>query len=294
MKARVHPAAWIGLVINFLSMVGALYAFNEEFSTDTLTLVFSIIFIAGFALSLIGVLMLAAGNPAGGIVGIIGSVIYVPIGMICAIGCSISRKNMEFASLDMNADAFEPRPASPAQYGSASFPAGSRTQDRPDAAPLRPAPGFAPRPNAPVASFPFVDYRWLGVLLIVISVIGFFIVSQHGRGGGGSVLTPAIFGIIMFVLQQRQQGFNVFSLYDDSLECVPNQWAAPVRIPYANIASVILYKRKAEVMVRGSDMSQRDKKIVILFGNIPGEMRDDARRVLAQKMRDLGVLTERI
>ena len=41
-------------------------------------------------------------------------------------------------------------------------------------------------------------------------------------------------------------------------------------------------------------MSQRDKKIVILFGNIPGEMRDDARRVLAQKMRDLGVLTERI
>lgn len=289
MKTRVHPAAWIGLAINFLSMVGALYAFDERSGPDTLTLAFSIVFVAGFILSLIGVLMLAAGNPAGGIVGIIGSVIYVPIGMVCAIGCSISRKNIEFASFDTSTAAFEPQPASPAQSGSASFPADSPAQPRSDAALLRPAP----RLNAPVASFPFVDYRWLGVLLVAISVVGFLIVIEYGGGGGGSVLTPAIFGIIMFVLQQRQQNFSVFALYDDSLECVPNQWASPVRIPYANIAMVILHKRKAEVMVRNPDISQRDKKIIILFGNIPSEMRDDAKRVLAQKMRELGILTER-
>lgn len=294
MKARVHSAAWIGLGVNFLCMIGAIYALDEEFgrpfSSDTALMVFAAVFIAGFILSLIGVLMLASGNPTGGVVGIIGSIVYVPIGMICAIGCSISRKNLMFASFDAAGNApGAPLPPSASSDGRA-FSADAHTVAQTEPVPAR--TGFPSAPSAPVAAFPFVDQRWLAGLLIAVGVVGFFIVAVHLGGRGESLVTPIVVGVILLAMQQRLRGYSVFALYADSLECMPNLWASPVRIPYAAIAEVALYKRKAVIVAR--EPGGGSKKIGVAFGNIPGEMREDARRVLAQKMRELGVLSERI
>ena len=291
MKARVHPAAWIGLGINFFCMIGVIYAIDEEFGRlFSSVVVFAAVFIAGFVLSLIGVLMLASGNPTGGIVGMIGSIVYVPIGMICAIGCSISRKNIMFASFGATGNAPDSPPPASAPSGGRSFSANSRTVAQAEPSPAR--TGFPSASSAPLAAFPFVDQRWLAGLLIAVGVAGFFIVAIHLGGRGETLITPIIVGVILFTMQQRLRGYSVFALYADSLECMPNLWASPVRVPYAVIAEVVLHKRKAVIIAR--EPGGGDKKIGVAFGNIPSEMREDARRILAQKMRELGVLTERI
>ncbi|MDL2307591.1 hypothetical protein LJC48_06165 [Desulfovibrio sp. OttesenSCG-928-C06] len=93
--SRVHPAAWVGLVINLGLMIYGINYVTDSYYLDTVDTVFLLLFIGGGLLSVAGVIMLAMGSPAGGIVGAIGSVIFVPIGMVCAIGCMISRNRMK-------------------------------------------------------------------------------------------------------------------------------------------------------------------------------------------------------
>lgn len=50
-----------------------------------------------FLTSLTGVIMLIRGNPVGGIVGAAGSVFFVPIGLVCMIGCLQGRDDIRFA-----------------------------------------------------------------------------------------------------------------------------------------------------------------------------------------------------
>ena len=283
MKPSVHPTAWIGLAINFVVMIGGIYYMAEAYIFDNIMLIFSIVCVAAFAMSLIGVLMLAAGNAAGGIIGIIGSAVYVPIGLICAIGCAITRQRIKLAGFQQSGDASWPGNAPEA--ASAPSPAGPHAPDR-----LTPQPPLTP--DIPLATFPFADYRWMAWLLIGIGVAGFLFVMSQGRGGGGGLITPIVIGVLMLVVQQRQQNAKAFALYDTYLECIPDQWSPQVKIPYASITEAVMHKRKAEIMVRvpGSE----PQKIKIVFSNIAGNLRDEAKRSLSEKMRELGVLTERM
>ena len=49
--------------------------------------------------------------------------------------------------------------------------------------------------------------------------------------------------------------------------------------------------RKAVVMAK-DPATHEERKLTIAFGNIPGDMRDEAKRVLQQKMNELGILTD--
>lgn len=279
MKPSVHPTVWIGLAINFVVLLGALYYMNETYIFDNVTLVFSLIFAAAFVMSLIGVLMLAAGNAAGGIVGIIGSAVYVPIGLICVIGCAITRQRIKLA--DFQQSGLASQPGNTPERASAPSPAH---------APDRPAPHNQPVPDIPLATFPFADYRWMACLLIGAGIAGFlFVVSQDKDGG--RLIAPIGIGILMLMLQQRQQKAKVFALYDTYLECLPDPWSPEVKIPYASITEAVMHKRKAEIMVRTSGV--KAQKIKIIFSNIAGDLRDEAKHSLAQKMRELGVLTDK-
>ena len=46
-----------------------------------------LLLVVGYLLSVVGVILLLRGSPAGGMLGIMASAFFVPLGLICLVGC---------------------------------------------------------------------------------------------------------------------------------------------------------------------------------------------------------------
>ncbi len=68
--------------------------------------------------------------------------------------------------------------------------------------------------------------------------------------------------------------------------CATEQFAVR-RIPYQDIASVIVHPAYAEISIRGTQGI-----IELSFSKVPRSKREEARHVFSDKMRELGVLEE--
>lgn len=211
---NVHAAAWIGLIINGIVLFFALLYINEEAlyyydsgygyleslsasRMDGITQVFSLLFVGGFVMSLVGVIMLFMGKPVGGIIGAIGAAIYVPIGMICMFGCIQSRSRMHMKAYE------SPYAAGTPSGGAVSSGPGRQqaVSNRMDAAAVKtlsgdysqtgeaaaaysaqPAHRSAATPGTPLVAYKFADQSFWGWILIVIVIVGVAILySMTGR-----------------------------------------------------------------------------------------------------------------
>ena len=87
----------VGFVLN-VALVIAFFS-TEMADGGALTVAFFTLAAAGVIVTGMGIAMLAHGDPAGGILGAAGSAIFVPIGLICLIGCLQSRDKLRNAAL---------------------------------------------------------------------------------------------------------------------------------------------------------------------------------------------------
>lgn len=115
---KIPTKTWVGLLSNLLVMIAGSYILGEAYQWDSFITGFAVIMSLAFLASLTGVVMLVRGNPAGGIVGAVGSAFFVPIGLICLTGCLQSRDNIRFAGYAPGTTA--PTPTAPVDQMSPS------------------------------------------------------------------------------------------------------------------------------------------------------------------------------
>lgn len=78
---------WSGLAATLLIMgVFAWLEYRGGSWGDGVPVTF-LLLLAGYLLSVVGVILLLRGSPAGGMLGIMASAFFVPIGLICLVGC---------------------------------------------------------------------------------------------------------------------------------------------------------------------------------------------------------------
>lgn len=242
--------------------------------------------IASIFLTGAGIFMLSRGNPTGGILGAVGSAVFVPIGLICMIGCLQCREKIRNADV-MTAGA--PLPEEPAASAEETY-----------AAPERPsAPGDEPAPantsdkmsECPLACYDFADVRLLGWFFVVAGVgLLLFILSQRDHTPLFAVVSFCVTGIMLIVQGEQRRNRQVFSLYRKHLECVTGTMnCEPVSIPYDCIREAKSGGSRFHLYIAAADDT---RKISIPLGLIKGSERGEAREVLEGKMRELGVLRE--
>lgn len=96
-RAGVAITAWVGLAFNLLNVALIVYAQADVSGCNEESLL-SFIYMLAFAGSLTGVVLLARGNAAGGIVGAVSSACVIPLGAICLVGCMVSRDRLRRAA----------------------------------------------------------------------------------------------------------------------------------------------------------------------------------------------------
>ena len=92
---QFSPVLWLGLALCVLSFITYLSMGTESGGVDTAVSAF---LLAGLLLSLAGMILLARGDPAGGIVGAVSSACVIPLGAICLVGCMVSRDRLRRAA----------------------------------------------------------------------------------------------------------------------------------------------------------------------------------------------------
>lgn len=211
-KPGIHILAKIGLGINLVAMLAMQSHLNAAGPNDA-ALLFNALLLLSFTLSLAGMVLLACNKSWGGIVGVAGSVVFVPLGLVCMAGCLISRSALRYAAY---------RPADPAREG-----------------------------EEPSAAYDFADYRLLYALMLTAGLlIAAYMHSQLGRGASSGMIL-AVAGLIMLLWNQRQLRWKVLALYSDHLECVPGLWAQPIAVPYADIRQAGLRANAGLILVDG-------------------------------------------
>ena len=94
---KLNGKIWVGFVINVLV---ALWGISDMATGGgTVGAIFITITAGGLLLTGAGMIMLAQGNPTGGILGAVGSAFFVPIGLICLIGCLQCRDRLRNEAL---------------------------------------------------------------------------------------------------------------------------------------------------------------------------------------------------
>lgn len=292
---KIPAKTWVGLLINFLVMIMGIYSMGEECQWDSIATGFAVVMSLAFLTSLVGVVMLVRGNPAGGIVGAVGSAFFIPIGFICLMGCLQSRDHIRFAGYAPGTPA-TPTPAAPAPNPVDQMPPGEENPTPAEAGEAvigEAAAGEAAYVESalvekPLVAYNFTDERPMGCITVLMGLgAGFFLLSSGN--GSSSVLVLIGAGIVIMIRGSLRANTYVYALYSEYLECVPGQFSSPVRIPYADILEAEVEPDKAYLYIKGA--SDREK-VTVPFRLIPGGERKEARDAFTAKMRELGVLRE--
>ncbi len=277
---KITTKTWVGLLINLLVMIVGVYSMGEKYQWDSFSTGFAVVALLAFLVSLAGVIMLACGKPAGGIVGAVGSAFFVPIGFICLIGCLQSRNNIRFAGYAPGA----PAPSTPpvGQVSPAEETATGETVTGEAAAVetehVEPAPD-----EKPLVAYPFRDERAQGCLTVILGIGLVVFLSINAALG----LVAA--GAVILIRGSLRMNTYVYALYTEYLECVPGLFSGSVRIPYTDILEAEVTSARACLCIKAATGRE---KVAVRFLMIPHGEREEARDAFAAKMRELGVLRE--
>ena len=305
---NINAMTWAGFVCNVVVTIA--FFCMEVVDGGSQAVIFFSIAGAGVILTGVGIAMLVRGDPTGGILGAVGSAVFVPLGLICLIGCLQCRdklRNATLATADASssgtvaAPAEEPavtpesRPA-PAE-GPATAAAASRSEAAVESADGKTVPEAhavsesvpdreEPTAEKPLAAFKFVDYSlFFGVVTLFFLAALFVVWAQ----------APALVGIVAvcaarFMAARAQRKLYVCALYADHLDYASGIWAtAQIRVPYAAIVEAVVTSSKLRLVI---EKEGRRTNVSVSLSLIPGNLRREACTAIADKMRELGVLRE--
>ena len=247
----------VGFVLN-VALVIAFFS-TEMADGGALAVAFFTLAAAGVIVTGMGIAMLAHGDPAGGILGAAGSAIFVPIGLICLIGCLQSRDKLRNAAL-ATADA--------SGSGTVAEPAGG------------------PAAGTPLAAYKFADYSPLFGVATLFFLAALFVVWAQA---------PALLGVVVicaarFMVARTQRKLYVCALYADHLDYASGIWAtSQVTVPYAAIVEAVVSSSKVRLVIEREGGRTR---VSIPLSLMAGCHRREACTAIADKMRELGVLRE--
>ena len=253
---RLNVKTWLGFVLNMLVVLLGISDLMLNGPTEAASLI--VLMAGGLLVTGAGTVLLARGNPAGGILGAAGCILFAPTGLICLIGCLQCRDRLRSKALAAAAATAE----------------------------------------TPCAAYGFADDRAGGWLYMLGGFAAFFYGLFYYGGvlhDGGVIMAGgevfSIIGAFRIVRACRRKQEHVCALYRDRLECFPGLWTSePVSIPYADIREAgCSYVRLRLRFVSGDGMA----KISVYFCRMTRNKRAEARSVLQDKMRELGVLREK-
>ncbi|HJA77721.1 MAG TPA: hypothetical protein H9774_12835 [Candidatus Desulfovibrio gallistercoris] len=253
---RLNVKTWLGFVLNMLVVLLGISDLMLNGPTEAASLI--VLMAGGLLVTGAGMVLLARGNPAGGILGAAGCILFAPTGLICLIGCLQCRDRLRSKALAAAAATAE----------------------------------------TPCAAYGFADDRAGGWLYMLGGFAAFFYGLFYYGGvlhDGGVIMAGgevfSIIGAFRIVRACRRKQEHVCALYRDRLECFPGLWTSePVSIPYADIREAgCSYVRLRLGFVSGDGMA----KISVYFCRMTRNKRAEARSVLQDKMRELGVLREK-
>lgn len=266
---KINKKVLIGLIINLLVMIVGIYRLSGEYGWDSLTKGFAAVMLLAFLTSLAGVALLTRGNPAGGIVGAVGSAFFVPIGLICMIGCLQSRDNIRFAG-HAPGRIHQTGETKPAESAPTTEPMRDGMETRPAAPAIPPArmkntqATSAVPVERPLIAYKFTDDACRFSCAGNGSGAGFYTLSI-GAGSGPAFLLVGV-SIAIIIRDSRRQDMHVYALYRDHLECVP------ARGP-ALSASPMRTSLRLKCSATGSAFTSKNQtgreKITIPLGSIP-------------------------
>ena len=253
---RLNVKTWLGFVLNMLLVLLGISDIMLNGPTEADGLI--VLMAGGLLVTGAGIAMLVRGDPAGGILGAAGCILFAPIGLICLIGCLQCREKMRNAALAAAAATAE----------------------------------------TPLAAYGFADDRAAGWLSMLGGFAAFFYGLFYYGGilhAGGVIMAGgevfSLIGAFRIVRACRRKQEHVCALYRDRLECIPGLWTSePVSIPYADIREAgCSYIRLRLRFVSGDGMAT----ISVYFCRMTRNKRAEAHAVLRDKMRELGVLHEK-
>lgn len=313
--SKIHPAAWIGLVINIGIAFYGLVAYGDM-------PVFPIIMFCAAGLSGVGIVMLAMGQPVGGILGAIGAALFVPIGLVCLVGCMRTRQALiaDAKNVDMNladsvfgdghAHSASPREAA-ASAGSSQAVSGPVADSYPvinadwleGKGEAAATPGSTPvvsstvvtdavdRGVRPASDFRFKDQRAMMAVIFGVAIMVFVYMSATMRVDiSGQIVTFLVVSGISFWSQSRLLAMPALALYDDHLTCVSSQavWAGENTVVYKLIQNASIRGDKGYITAHRTDGAGTED-VKILFNAMPSDVREEAKKAFADKMRTVGV-----
>ena len=253
---RLNVKTWLGFLLNMLVVLLGISDIILNGPTEADGLI--VLMAGGLFVTGAGMIMLARGDPAGGILGAAGCILFAPTGLICLIGCLQCREKLRDAALAAAAATAE----------------------------------------TPLAAYGFADDRAAGWLYMLGGFAAFFYGLFYYGGilhDGGVIMAGgevfSIIGAFRIVRACRREQEHVCALYRDRLECFPGLWTSePVSIPYADIREAgCSYIRLRLRFVSEDGMA----KISVYFSQMAGNKRAEARAALQDKLRELGVLREK-
>lgn len=84
---KLKRMVWAGLACNFVVLFTGSWSFGMRDGWNAGVISITVVLSFAFLLSVAGIVLLLRGKEAGGIVGAVGSAFFVPIGLICLLGC---------------------------------------------------------------------------------------------------------------------------------------------------------------------------------------------------------------
>lgn len=278
---NIRKKTWIGFALNVaVAMLGC-----DSMAAQGGTPAAVLIAVAGVGILLTGagIALLARGNPLGGVIGAVGSVFFIPIGLICLLGCVQSRDDLlRRKCAAPAADAVDSRDG-----------AGRSDAGEPQAPPAQAAgPGRdGEAADAASAEKPLVAYAFADHSIIYAAATLVFIVALFAAGPDAIALVATIVVCAArFVVSLAQQRLYVCALYADHLDCASGFWStSQIRIPYAGIVEAVVTPGKLRLVVEQEGCRTT---VSVPFSLMPAKYRRQACASLADKMRELGVLRE--
>ena len=280
---KLNGKVWVGFVINVLV---ALWGISDMAADGgTVAAVFSPVMAGGMLLAAGGMVMPAHGVPTGSMSGAAGSAILVPIVLICLIGCLQCRDKLRNVALATAAGPGSGPVEEPGEEkgGGPESPAGSDGTPATEEAPAATA-------ETPLAAYGFVDARGWGWTLVVVGLALLLFALYHGTKIIRGTMLSLTVGLFWLIQSQQSLGRYACILYRDHLECVYSPWKVDlVSIPYARIREARYSRYRLRLLLASGD---RTTKFNVYFTLLASDKRDEARAVLRDKMRELGVLRE--
>lgn len=284
---NVHPLVSVGLFLQGLLVIStgaARYFYPYEiFFPEPLLIILGISLLVSAA----GTVMLIQGKAEGGIVGMVGCVLFIPLGFVAGVGFMRSRGLLIQAALrDLEpGGASGARSSSPVNEG-----AGEREKGRDANSPIHSAtpdessPADVSGPEVAFVAYPFAlagtSARVQNALFIVFGLIVLALVPAY------SVLWFAVAGMRFYHANRLKQK-SVFAFHSEGMACTPGVWTEEVYVPYGAIGAVKMGWLSATMTVKMPDGS--DAKLKVLFSAIASGQRDEARKVFCERMDGLGV-----